>query len=115
MGGIADHGLVEIANLNGDASVDAGDGAEIAGMTVAADPHRRTLRQRAALLHLKPFIELDGAAAHIGMRRARHLQGLSYLESRSAVGRPQRFLRRHYDPIKAGRSIRKIASRQKSR
>ena len=40
---IADDGLVEIANLDMDTPLGVGERAEIACMTVAADPHRGTL------------------------------------------------------------------------
>ena len=46
MRGIADRRLIEIPDLDVDVPVLIGDRAEIADVAVAADPHRRPLRQR---------------------------------------------------------------------
>jgi len=40
--GIADHRLIEIANLDLDAAIRIGDGPEIARMAIAADPYSGT-------------------------------------------------------------------------
>jgi hypothetical protein len=42
--------LIQVAYLNGDPSVDAGDRTQIAGVAIAADPDRRSFRKRTALL-----------------------------------------------------------------
>ena len=72
MGGVADHRLVQVAYLHGQRAPGAGDGAEIADMAVAADPHRRALRQGGVRV-AQPFVKLRGAAAHVGVGRGGHL------------------------------------------
>ena len=57
--GVADHGLVEVADLDVDAPVGVGERAEIAEVAVAADPDRRALRQGAARQSVQPFVELS--------------------------------------------------------
>src|SRR5580704_14467690 len=64
-------------------------------MTVAADPDRRPFRQGAALLRFQPLVELNCAAAYIGVGRAGHFQGLPQLQDRNAMRRPQRFYGGH--------------------
>jgi hypothetical protein len=44
VGGIADHGLIEIPDLHQDMTLGIGKRAEIADVTVAANPHRGTFR-----------------------------------------------------------------------
>lgn len=41
MGGIADHGLVKVTDLNGERSSATSYGSKVANVTVAADPNRR--------------------------------------------------------------------------
>ncbi len=73
MRGVADDGLVEVADLDRHAPLAVGEGAEVAEVAIAADPHRRPVRQVGGP-RLQPFVELDRAAAHIGVGRPRHLE-----------------------------------------
>ena len=50
MGGIADHRLVQVADLHVHPAIGVGDGAEVAQVAIAADPHGRTLGAEAAAL-----------------------------------------------------------------
>jgi hypothetical protein len=73
---VSDNGLIEISDLDGNASIDGRDRPEVSRMTVAADPNRRSFWKRAALLILKPCVEFDGAAAHVSVCRAGHFKRL---------------------------------------
>ena len=55
---VADHGLIEIANLDFDLATSVCDGSEIADVTIAADPDGRALGRRAPISTLQPFIEI---------------------------------------------------------
>ena len=92
MGGIADDGLVEVADLDRDPALGVGQRAEIAKVAVPADPHRRTLGDL-ALARLQPLVELDRAAAHIGMRRPRHLQVARQCQLRRSLFRARQIRR----------------------
>jgi hypothetical protein len=72
VGGVADHRLVEVANLDGQRTAGAGDRAQIADVAVAADPHRRSLGQR-RVRAAQPLVEFCRAAPDIGMGGRRHL------------------------------------------
>ena len=63
MGRVADDGLVQIPDLDGDAAIRCGNRSQITSMAVPADPNGRPFRQRSALLCLKPFVKFDGASA----------------------------------------------------
>ena len=76
MHGVADHGLVEVANFDLDLAFGTGNRTEVAIVAVAADPDRRSLRQGFTPPPFQPLIELDGAAAHIAMRAFRHFAAL---------------------------------------
>jgi hypothetical protein len=73
---IADHGLVEVADLDGDLALRIGDRPQVADMAIAANPDRRTVGNEMSVRLLEPLVEIFGGAAHIGMGRARHLQAL---------------------------------------
>ena len=49
-------------------------GAQVADATVAANPDRGTIRELAAATAVQPFVKLDGASAHICVRRSRHFE-----------------------------------------
>jgi hypothetical protein len=72
MGRIADHGLIEIAYLNGDPALGVRQRPEISHMAVPANPYRRPFRNFAGA-RLKPLVKLNRAATNIGVRGARHL------------------------------------------
>jgi hypothetical protein len=74
--GVADHGLVEVADQDRHVALGVGHRPEIADMAVAADPDRRTVGNAVAVRLFKPFVELDRGAAHIGVGGAGHLQPL---------------------------------------
>ena len=82
---VADHGLVEVADLDLDAALRVGDRAEVAQVAVAADPDRRARGQRLGRLRLQPFVELARVAAHVGVRGARHLQVAAAGQDRGAI------------------------------
>jgi hypothetical protein len=73
---VADYGLIQVSNLDGDMSIGAANRSQIAGVTVTAYPERRPFRQSAQLLSFQPIIKLDGATADVGMGRAGHLECL---------------------------------------
>src|SRR3954469_25857710 len=70
---IADHRLVEVADLYRNTPFGIGQRTKVADMAIAADPDRWTFRDFPAAA-LQPLVELDGAAPDIGMRRTCHLQ-----------------------------------------
>jgi hypothetical protein len=72
--GIADHRLIEIADLDQNTAVCVGEGPKIADVAIAANTHFRTFRQFAAATVLQPFVKLDGTAADVGVRGPRHLK-----------------------------------------
>jgi hypothetical protein len=74
VGRVADDGLIEVANLYGYLAVRVCDRAEIADMTIAADPDRRSLGNGAAICAVQPLIELGCTASDKGVRRSRHFQ-----------------------------------------
>ena len=74
VGRIADHRLVEVADMHVDTALGVPGGAQVAGVAVAADPDRRAMGQTSARLAVQPLVELHGAAAHVGVGRTRHLQ-----------------------------------------
>ncbi len=86
MGRVADDGLVEIPNLHRHAPLVVGQRTEIAEVAVAADPYGGAVGD-AARARLKPLVELHRAAAHIGMRRAGHLQIAGFAQPVGAFGR----------------------------
>ena len=65
---IADHGLVQVADLDFDLAMCIRDRAKVADMAIAADPDRRALRQFDSGRRIQPLIESGGTAAHEGMR-----------------------------------------------
>jgi hypothetical protein len=71
---VADYGLIEVADLNGNMTIDRSDRAKIACAAIAADPYGWSFRQGSPLLRFEPLVKLDGASAHIGMGGSRHLQ-----------------------------------------
>jgi hypothetical protein len=85
---VSDDRLVQIPDLDGDASVDPCDRTQIADVTIPADPDGGPFGQRPAFLLLEPFIEFDGTAANISMRGASHFEGLSKTQNRNAVVGP---------------------------
>src|SRR5450755_2898247 len=95
MRGVADDSLVEIADLDRDATVQCSDRPQIARVTVSADPDRRPFRQRSAFLLFEPLVKGDRAATYIRMSRTGHLKRLAETERLDAIGRPKRFLGCH--------------------
>ena len=77
MRGIADDSLIQITDLNVNRALGVRNRAQIADMTVSADPHCRARRHRLATALAQPLVELQRIAAHIGMGRACHLQLLT--------------------------------------
>jgi len=71
---IANHCLVEIANLHLHPTLVVGQWPEVAEVAVTTDPYGGSLRNRPTVLRLQPFVELHGVAAHIGMGGSRHLR-----------------------------------------
>ncbi len=71
---IADHCLVEVANLDFRPALGVGQWPEIARMAVAADPHRGALRHFEARRIVEPFVEFLCRAANEGMGRSGHFQ-----------------------------------------
>ena len=74
MGGVADDGLVQVADLDGQRAVGTGDGPEVADMAVAADPDGRTGGDRVAVGGFEPLIKAVGASADVGVGGGRHFQ-----------------------------------------
>ncbi len=74
MHGVADHRLIQVADLNRDLAIGIGDRTQIAEVAIAADPDRRPCGFSTTLRAAQPLIEPGGAAAHVGLRRSRHLQ-----------------------------------------
>jgi hypothetical protein len=56
--GIADHGLIEIADLDIDLAVDIGQRTQITDMAISANPDWRALRHLAIIRGGKPLVEL---------------------------------------------------------
>jgi hypothetical protein len=82
---VADNCLVEVANFNFNATIGAGHRTEVPDVAIAANPHRRPLRNRAFTGVGKPLVELDRVAADIGVDAARHLATALLLEDASAI------------------------------
>ena len=85
MGWVAYDCLVKVANLNRQTAGHVGNRSKVARMAVAAYPDGRPLRQRQPCGFLKPLIEANGTAAHIGMRGGSHLPALLRCERLSAI------------------------------
>src|SRR3984885_15641000 len=85
--GIADHRLIEIANLHMDFAVRRGERSQIAGVPISANPNGRALGNGAVAALLQPSIELNGAAAHIGMRGTRHFERSALVQRAWSIGR----------------------------
>ena len=83
--GVADDGLVEVADLDGERAIGAGDGAEIADMAIAANPDGRPIGDGDAVRRIEPFIEADCAAADIGVSGRGHFQVARFGEPLDAV------------------------------
>ncbi len=71
--GVADDGLVQVADLHLDLVLGIGHRPEIAIVAVAADPDRRSLGQ-AQIPAAQPVVEPGRGPADVALRRARHLQ-----------------------------------------
>ena len=71
---VADHGLIEIADLDGDRALGTRDRPDVAGVAVAADPDRWAGGHRLASAPLEPVVEVLRVAPHVGVRGASHLQ-----------------------------------------
>src|ERR1700730_3248636 len=74
MYGIADDCLIEVANLDFNATLCVGDRAEVSDMAITTNPDWRPLGHGANFQGVKPLIEVDRVAAHVGVRGPRHLQ-----------------------------------------
>jgi hypothetical protein len=84
--GVADDGLVEVADFDFDFAVGAGDGAEVADVAVAADPDGRALRKGVVVGSLEPLVELQCVAADVGVGAASHFADSCLFEDVGAVG-----------------------------
>jgi hypothetical protein len=84
MGGVADHGLIKIADFDFESAVGVGKRAKIANMTVPADPNLGPLRDRGGAL-FKPLVKLSRRAAHIVQRGPRHFLVPQAFQSRTAL------------------------------
>src|ERR1700722_5045096 len=84
MGGIADHGLIEVADLDFETAVGVGDRSKIADMTIPADPDLWALGDRGGAL-FKPFVKLHRRAAHIVQRGPRHFLVAQAFQSRTTL------------------------------
>jgi hypothetical protein len=58
---IADHRLVKIADLDGDAAFDICDRSKVAGMAIATDPNWRTFRKSTLLVLPRTYACADRA------------------------------------------------------
>jgi hypothetical protein len=85
---IANHRLVEVADLNIDFAVFIGYGAKVSNVAVAANPDRRSLRNLALVGRSQPFLKVQGIAAHIGMGRSGHFQIPALPQHRRPLMRP---------------------------
>src|SRR5262245_52684279 len=74
MSGITDDCLIEITDLDLNLARCICQRSQISDVTIAADPNGRTAGKSTVLLTFKPFIELDGIAADIAVRRPRHFE-----------------------------------------
>jgi hypothetical protein len=83
--GVADDGLIEVANLDLDAAVGAGYRAEIADVTVPADPDERALGDGALAGVGEPLVKLNRIAADVGVNAARHLLAALLLEDAGSI------------------------------
>ena len=87
---VSDNRLVQIPDLDGYASVYAGNRTKVTDMTIAADPDRRPFRQAAAFLLIQPFVKFNRAPANVSVGGSGHLEGLSKPQNRDAVVRTHR-------------------------
>jgi hypothetical protein len=87
VGGISDDGLVEVADFDFDFAVGVGDGAEVADVTVAADPDGRALGEFFAGVLRKPLVELERVAAYVGVGRTGHLETAAFFKHSLTVRR----------------------------
>ena len=71
---ITDHCLIKVSDLYQNPALRVGERTKIADVTVAANPDRGTIRELAAATAVQPFVKLDGASAHICVRRSRHFE-----------------------------------------
>jgi len=72
---VSDDRLVKIPDLDIYMACAIGDRAEIAEMTIAANPDRWTLWKGAGHRGLRqPIVELDGVSTHISVRRPGHFK-----------------------------------------
>jgi hypothetical protein len=76
MRGIADNGLIKIADLDVDVAFGIRKRAEITDVAVATNPDWRTLRKAPAAVAVQPIVEFDGIAADIGVRAERAIFAL---------------------------------------
>lgn len=87
MRGIADHRLVEIADLDFHRTLAIGDWPQIAEMAIAADPDGRSLRNAPRRVgRRQPFVEFRRVAANIGMGGSRHFQRAPGFQKRMTIG-----------------------------
>jgi hypothetical protein len=71
---ITDHCLIKVSDLYQNPALRVGERTKTADVTVAANPDRGTIRELAAATAVQPFVKLDGASAHICVRRSRHFE-----------------------------------------
>jgi hypothetical protein len=92
MRGIADYGLVKVANLNFDLTCRVGHRTQVSQVTVATNPYRRSIGQSSGAQLLKPFVKLDGRPTHISVWGLSHFQIADFSENwrsliRGGIGR----------------------------
>jgi hypothetical protein len=70
---ISDNSLIQITDLDLDATLQVSQRPYIADVAVAANPDSRTLWQALTGFALQPFLKLTGIATDVPMRRFGHL------------------------------------------
>ncbi len=81
-----------------------GDRAEIADVTVAADPDGWAFRDADVVVSVQPLVERSRASPHVAVGRQRHLPGARAFQDGVAIADPRRDVRwtRHWGPFWGG-------------
>jgi hypothetical protein len=66
--------LIKVSDLDQNPAFRVRDRAKVADVAIAANPDSGAIGKLAAATAAKPFVEFDGASAHIGVRRSRHFE-----------------------------------------